>query len=489
MTQLLSFLLLLATPSGEAPQWSGFRGNNGCGVSNGGVSSDGVSSSAGLPSALDPEVNLQWKVEVPPGYSSPVIAGKNLYLTGATATAAGRTLTGKLVTLCLDAFTGETRWRQELDFTGARPGQSSAAAPTPVTDGEVLVALFHHFGLVAYDPAGRELWRVPIGPFNIPHGMSTSPLLHGDLVVLQVDQDNGAYLVAFDKRSGAKRWRVERPGVTHSYATPAIHQPENGPAQLVVSGTMQVAGYALVNGEKLWWLDGSAWQSKSVPIFARGRCYLNAFMPSLAEMEYPSFSGTFQETLAQGDADHDGKVAKSEYGNEQLHTLWFLFDQDKDELLDEKEWGFALASNDANGGLFAIELGGKGDVTKSGLKWKVDDRRVLSEVTTPVIVGDALFVIKDGGMLASLDLETGKTIKQERVGEPDTFFASPVAGDGKLYLAGRSGVLTVVRAAPEWEALSTHVLDEEEVWATPALAGKAVYVRGKTALYCFEDPE
>lgn len=480
MTNLLPLLLLVSHSSGgDLPQWGGFRGNNGAGVGPG----------TSLPETLDPEGNLMWRVDVPPGYSSPVVAGKNLYLTGSAHKATGGTLAGKLSTLCLDASTGETRWMQELDFSGPRPGQNSPAAPSPVTDGEVVVVLFHHVGLVAYDSAGKELWKQPIGPFNIPHGMSTSPLLHGDLVVLQVDQDNGAYVVAFDRKSGAQRWRVERPGVTHSYATPAIFQPEKGPAQVVLSGTFQVSAYSLADGAKLWWMDGSAWQSKAVPVFARGRCYMSAFMPSLAEMQYPTFSGTFAETLAEHDGDKDGKIAKSEYGDEQLHQIWFLFDQNKDGFLDESDWKFAIASNDANGGLFAIELGGKGDVTKSHVKWKVDDRRVLSDVTTPVVAGDALFVVREGGMLTSLDLETGKVIKQERVGEPDEFYASPVAGDGKLYLAGRSGVLTVVKAVPEFEALSTHVLDAEEVWATPALAGHAVYVRGKAALYCFERAE
>ncbi len=475
----LLLLLPLSSSGGEVPQWGGFRGNNGAGVGLG----------TRLPDALDPEGNLIWRVDVPAGYSSPVVAGKNLYLTGSTHTTTGGTLTGKLSTLCLDASTGETRWKKELDFSGARPGQNSPAAPSPVTDGEVVVALFHHLGLVAYDAAGKELWKQPIGPFNIPHGMSTSPLLHGELVVLQVDQDNGAYLVAYDRKTGAQRWRVERPGVTHSYATPAIHAPASGPAQVVVSGTFQVAAYSLADGAKLWWMDGSAWQSKSVPVFARNRCYMNAFMPSLGEMEYPTFSGGFAETLAEHDDDHDGKIAKTEYGDAQLHQIWFLFDLNKDGLLEESDWKFALASNDANGGLFAIELGGKGDVTKSHVKWKTDDRRVLSDVTTPVIVGDTMFVIREGGMLTSLELESGKVIKQERVGEPDAFYASPVAGDGKLYLAGKSGVLTVVKAVPEWEALATHVLDEEEVWATPALAGNAVYVRGKEALYCFERME
>jgi len=315
--------------------------------------------------------------------------------------------------------------------------------------------------------------------------MSTSPLIHGGLVILQVDQDGGAYLVAYDEKTGAERWKVERPGVTHSYATPAIHEVEGGPAEVVVSGTFQVTAYSLKDGAKNWWMDGAAWQTKSVPVFAHGRCYLNSFMPSMSEMQYPSFKGKLSEV----DADKDGKVAKTEYGDDQLHQLWFLFDQDHDGFLNETEWGFATRSNDATGGLFAIDLGGKGDVTKTGVKWMTDNRRSLSDTTTPVAVGDALFIIQEGGILTSLDLETGKIVKQERVGEPAPYFASPVAADGKIYLASQAGGLTVVKATPEWEQISSFVLDDEEIWATPALAGDAVYVRGKSALYCFERAE
>jgi len=377
----------------DAPQWGGFRGNNGT----------GVSVSTGLPDALDPEGNLMWRVEVPSGYSSPVIAGKNLYLTGATGKPKGRAIEGKLVTLCLDRSTGEVRWRNERDYNGTLPGQNSSAAPSPASDGEVVVALFHHFGLLAFDANGKELWQKNIGPFNIPHGMASSPLIYGDLVLLQVDQDKTAYVVAYDKKTGAERWKAERPGVTHSYATPAIWQPEGGPAQLVVSGSMQLAGYDLAKGEKLWWMDGSAWQSKSVPLFAHGRCYVNSFTPALSEMKYTAFTGSFAEMLAAHDANHDGKIAKTEYGDEQQKMLWAIFDLDGDDLLDASDWDFALASNSATGGLFALELGGKGDVTKS-LKWKIDDRRVLSDTTTPVIVGETLFIISDGGMLSALDL-------------------------------------------------------------------------------------
>ena len=156
---------------GDSPQWSGFRGNNGT----------GVSSAEELPDTLDPELNLIWRSEILPGYSSPCIAGKDLFLTGSTGT--------KLVTLCLDAYSGEVRWQKEVDFDGKRPGQNSPAAPTPAADGEHVFVLFHSVGLIAYDESGKELWKKPLGPFNIPHGMASSPVLHGDLVILQVDQD------------------------------------------------------------------------------------------------------------------------------------------------------------------------------------------------------------------------------------------------------------------------------------------------------------
>ena len=258
----------------------------------------------------------------------------------------------------------------------------------------------------------------------------------------------------------------------------------------MVSGTFQVAAYSLANGAKTWWMDGAEWQTKSIPVFAHGRCYMNSFMPSMAEMQYPTFSGNFADV----DRDKDGKIAQSEYGDDKLHSLWALFDQDHDGFLTEMEWGFATKSNEATGGLFAIELGGKGDVTKTNVKWKTEDRRSLSDTTTPVVVGDALFIVQEGGILTSLDLETGKVIKQERVGEPASYYASPIAADGKHYLASQAGGLPVVKATPAWEQLSTHVLEDEnhgaeEIWATPAIAGNSIYVRGKEALYCFERAE
>ena len=476
VTTLLPLAVLLSfSGDGDAPQWGGFRGNNG----------SGVSAAKRLPDALDPEENLIWRTEIPAGYSSPCVAGKGVYLTATEGK--------KLYVLALDAYTGEERWRAELAFDGKRPGMNSPAAPTPATDGERVYALFHHIGLIAYDCAGelvdgklvaKELWRQPIGPFNIPHGMATSPVLHGDLVILQVDQNQGSYLVAYDKRSGAERWKVERPGVTHGYATPAVFEPAQGPPQLIVSSSFQIGGFSLASGEKLWWVDGAAWQTKSIPVFDQGLCFVNSFMPAPMEMGMPNFSGTFAELLAQRDADHSGKVERSEWKDDLVQMIWFLIDLDGDGVLSEKDWEYAVSTGRANGGLFAIDIGGKGDLT-SKIKWKIEDRRGLSDLTSPVSIGGTLFLVKEGGIVTSLDPKTGKVVKQERVGESDNYYASPVAGDGKLYLASQSGQLAVLTAEPDWKVLSVHRI-EEEVWSTPALADKQVFVRSQGALYCFE---
>lgn len=461
-------LIRLAAPAGDAPEWSGFRGNNGTGVGD----------AQGLPQALGEE-QIAWRTEVPGGYSSPVVAGKHVVLTASDG--------NDLLTITLDRGTGEVRWDRTLEFDGKRPGANSPAAPTPVTDGERVYVLFHHVGLVAYDFEGTELWRKALGPFNIPHGMSASPLLHGDLLIVLVDQDQGAYLVAFDKKTGAERWKVERKGVVHGYATPAIFQPAEGPAQLVVSGSLQIGGYSLADGAKLWWVDGSGWQIKCVPAVSGDVAFINGYMPSSSEFGMPRTAASWEAALEEHDANADGKIGKDEWTDPGVRQVWFIFDQNDDGVFQREDFEFLQTSVTRTGALFAIKLGGKGDVTGSNLLWTYDDRRGLPDAPSPLAYGEELYLIKDGSLLTALDAKSGAVVKQGRVGESDDYFASPVAADGKVILAGQSGQLAVVRAGRDWEVLSVNNL-EEELWSTPALAGDQVFVRTQAALYCFEEP-
>src|SRR5262245_8855174 len=424
MTSLLPLLLPLALAWQHAePQWSGFRGNHG----------SGLATAGGLPAELDPARNLAWRVEVPPGYSSPVVDGESVFLTGAIENVKGKSVSGRLVTMCLDVATGSTRWRNELEFSGVLPGQNSCAAPTPATDGTTAVALFHHFGLMAFDRDGKERWRKPLGPFLIPHGMAGSPILQDGLVVLQVDQSQGSYIAAFDASTGAERWKTERRGFFHCYSTPAVYKPAEGPAQVILSGAFEVSSYALASGAKLWWLTGPSSQPMGVPVLAGGRIYVKAFQRALSDMHIPGFNPNFAEVVAQRDKNNDRKLAREEFGQARVHDLWSGFDLDGDDLLDESEWESAVRTE--RGGLFAIEPTGQGDVSSSHLVWKVEDRKSLGGVTTPVIVDKTMFLLGEGSLMTSLSILDGKVLKQERVGEPDQYFASPVAGDGRLYLA------------------------------------------------------
>jgi outer membrane protein assembly factor BamB len=96
-------------------------------------------------------------------------------------------------------------------------------------------------------------------------------------------------------------------------------------------------------------------------------------------------------------------------------------------------------------------------------------------------------MIKDGGILTAIDVQSGKVAKTGRVKAPSGYYASPTAGDGKIYLAGERGGITVLKAGLAWEMLSSLDLAERIV-ASPVIDGGRIYIRSEAALYCFGQP-
>ncbi|MEJ7604728.1 MAG: PQQ-binding-like beta-propeller repeat protein [Bryobacteraceae bacterium] len=182
--------------------WSQFRGPNG----------SGISLTARPPVDFGPGKNVRWKTLLPPGHSSPVIHGNKIFVTAVEDS-------GKLLTICLNRDTGKIVWQKEAP----RPRQenfqrtNSAASPTPVTDGKDVFVFFGDFGLIGYSIDGKELWKLPLGPFNNPNGHGSSPILFEKSVVLLCDQDTNSYLLAVDRSSGRIQWKTERPDVTRSF--------------------------------------------------------------------------------------------------------------------------------------------------------------------------------------------------------------------------------------------------------------------------------
>jgi outer membrane protein assembly factor BamB len=443
-------------PAG-AQEWPRFRGPAGA----------GVLESANLPAEIGVDRNVRWKIALPAGHSSPIVDRGRVFLTGFERET--------LLTLCVGAEDGRILWRREL----ASPRQerhhqnNNPASPTPVTDGRSVFAFFPDFGLVAYSVDGEELWRQPLGPFRNFQGMANSPVLAGDTLVQVCDQDAGSFLVVLDKRSGRVLRRVERSGP--SYCTPIVHE-RGGACELVIAGNTELAGYDCGSLERRWWVSGLPWQPKASPIVTTLDDESVAIFPVLSVDNLEEALPPFSRHLAEHDTNHDGRLTLQEM------PLAKLFDRDGDGVLTEAEYNEIKDQARAPHTMLAVRLGQRGDLTDK-LLWR--SGQALPNVPTPIVYRDTLFVLKEGGILSSIDPRTGTARKRSRIdGAPGDYFASPVASGGRLYLANLEGKVVVVKAAPEWEVESIGSLDEP-IFATPAISGDRIYIRTPSALYCF----
>ena len=458
-------LLLGSVALTRGGDWPRFRGPDGM----------GVAGDKGLPAEFGPGRNVIWKTELPPGHSSPILAGPRIFLTAYQGDA--------LYTIALDRASGKVIWKRQAP----RPRKedmappNGPASPSPVSDGRNVYVFFGDFGLICYGVDGEERWRAPLGPFNNANGHGSSPILAGDLLVLLCDQDTGAYSLALDKSTGAVRWKIDRPEVTRGYATPGVYRPKSGPAELIVPGAYQLIAYDLATGAKLWWVRGLAWQLKSVPLIDGDIVYVSGWETG-GDTDTPPEVPTFAEILAQFDANKDGVITPDE-APARLKNWFLQQDYNRDGKMDEREWNFYRAMTRAQNSILAVRAGGRGDVTESRVLWRY--RKSLPNVPSPLLYRNVLYLVKDGGVVTALNPKTGAVYKQARLqGALDYYWASPVAADGKIFLLSQSCKLTVLKADPSWETLAVNDLDDE-CFATPAIADSRLYVRTRGALYCF----
>jgi outer membrane protein assembly factor BamB len=463
----LVFLLLPMLEAGAA-DWPGFRGPN----------ASGVGEAVALPVEFGPATNVIWKTLLPQGKSSPVLANDRIFLTAQEG--------GELFTLCLDRETGKVLWRRSL-----RPERSeklhqlnSPASATPATDGRNVYVFFGDFGLISYGPDGEERWRYALGPFTNLQGMGASPIVVDGKVVIVCDQDENSYVLAIDKDTGKIVWKTDRPEVVHGFATPNVWRPENGGAQLIVPGSYVLISYSLETGEKLWWVRGLTWQVKPSAVAAGETIYVTGGAPGVEPGERLFFP-PFEEAVREADADGDHKISQAELPEKwKPNGSWRAIDLDIDGFLNGREWTFYRARRGGENATLAVRPGNaRGDLTDSHVLWRYD--RAVPIVSSPLLYENILYTIKDGGILTSLDPATGKVLKSARVRDAiDNYYASPVAADGKIYLASETGKISVIRPGAQWEVLAVHDF-EEPAYASPAISDGRLYVRTDAALYAF----
>ncbi len=469
----IALSLLICAAASLAADWPQFRGPGGTGVAEG----------SSLPVRFGEEHgNLVWKQATPPGHSSPVVAGERIFLTAYESE--------RLLVLSMERSTGEVLWIRPVPRPRREHFQPThgPASPSPVTDGENVYAFFGDFGAIAFDAHGNERWRHPMGPFVNQNGHGSSPILADGKLLIVCDQQVGSYLIALDVETGEQVWKAERSETTRGYGTAGVFRPAGGKPQVVVPGAYRTVAYDLETGERLWWVTGFAWQLKCVPLFEGDTIYINGWEIN-GDPGQQQETPEFREVLAAHDADGDGLLSQSEAPDERLRNdrRWSEADLDGDGKLDERDWQFYAARRAPINNLVAIRPGDlRGDITKQGVLWRYN--KSLPNTPSPLLYQGSLYLIKDGGIFSSIDTSTGNPHRVARLREAiDKYWASPVAGDGKIYTISEGCVITTLEPTADgadWKVLATGRLDGT-CFGTPAIVDGRIYIRSLQATYSF----
>ena len=467
----VSVILFAWSTPGQAEDWPQFRGMNSSGVS---------TAAKPLPVSFSSQSNVAWSAELGDSVASPVICQGRVYT---TAMVGARTLG----VFCFDAKTGKELWKREFE-TGDLPRitpPNSHAAATPACDGKRVYIHFSTLGLIALDVnTGEQIWqyKLPMPAYLMDWGSAASPIVYNGVVYFNQDDDLDPTLFAIDGASGKLRWQVARPEMLAGYSIPVLCEA-GGRTDLVVAGTGKLKGYDPQTGREVWTCNTLPRTMMTSPVVRDGVIYISV-------QSYGDEARTLKFALLEWlDTNQDGVLERNEVPKE----FWKRFDQsdkNQDGKLAEAELdtAFQAAENQVGGGSYiqAVRGGGVGDVTKTHLVWNLKNRSP-SNLSSPLVVGQQLFVVKKGGLSSSFDVSSGETLWQlKRLQNLGDYFGSPVAGDGKIYVPGENGFIVVLSQGTNLEVLARNDMGESTV-ATPAIADGRIYIRTRNHLYCIAD--
>jgi outer membrane protein assembly factor BamB len=367
---------------------------------------------------------VTWKTPLPElSGATPIIWGDRIYLNVADG--------NELELWALDRTSGEVLWKRHLDDRNQTKRKGNMSSPSPVTDGEHVWVMTGTGVFRAFETDGVEIWKRDLqeefGDFGINHGYSSSPLLHGDSLYVQVLHgfytDDPSYLMRIDSKTGATVWRVERPTdapreAPDAYTTPALLVVD-GDDEIVISGADYVTGHDPADGSELWRVPG-----------------LN---PSANPMQRIVASPVV--------------VGTTIYAPSRVKPL------------------------------LVLDAAQRSEGKAPRVSWTTDHG---PDVPTPAIDGERLFILSDRGIMWSFDALSGEVIwGPERV-HPSTYSASPVIADGKVYVTNEAGLTTVIAATGEFEILAENDVDEYTL-SSMAIVDGQIFLRTADHLYCIGD--
>jgi len=317
--------------------------------------------------------------------------------------------------------TGKVLWTHKAAEKVPHEGHHethSYAAGSPTTDGKRLYVSFGSFGIYCYDLSGKQLWSRDLGRIisRLGWGEAVTPVIYGDSLLLNWDQEANSKLICLDAATGKTKWESPRDEPT-SWNTPLVVE-HKGTTQVILNGTKRIRSYDLATGKPLWTCAGMTVNAIPSPVTENGVVYV--------------MSG-YRGSAAVG-----------------------------------------------------VSLDARGEVgADAGLVWKYG--KGTPYVPSPLLSNGRLYFTQERqNLLTVLDAKSGKPLQeQERLTGVRSFYSSPVAAAGRIYMTGQDGTTIVLKEGDKPELLATNRLNDP-VDASPALAGKQLFVRSHSRLYCIE---
>jgi outer membrane protein assembly factor BamB len=482
MGKMLTTLLAVGCSfAADSDQWPQYRGSGGTGIAAGAA-----------PVEFGLKQNLLWSVEVKPGHSSPTIWGDRIFTTGFDAASK------ELDVSAFDRRDGHLLWRRvttasEIEKVHA---VSNPATATVAADGERVYAYFGSAGLFCYDHAGKPVWNKTLPTANVGFGSGTSPVLAGDAVILARDEKE-ARIMALERSTGKTLWDEKiggASGMFGGHATPVLWKD-----QVVLHRAAEVVAFDVKTGARKWWVRVAS-QGTGTPVVHDDMLFVGAWGsdPDLSD-PVPSWD----ELLRKYDKDGNGSLSKDEFPDDlalarridagktpgaivTFKRFFAEMDMNHDNQLSKAEWDFVskmfTQPQQYASGLIAIRLGGNADMTKESVAWK--EARAVPEVPAPLAYRGRVYAVTNGGIVTALDEASGKVIYRGRLGAGGLYYSSPVAAGDYIYFASSEGVVTAIRAGEKLDVV-THNDLAEPIYATPAVTGGRLYVRTSGHLYAF----
>ena len=431
-TILLVVALELSLAGMQAGEWGNWRGPN----------YNGSTDEKNLPAKFSKTENVIWSVKMDgPSAGTPVIWGDNVFVSSSNPDAE------RLTANCYDHGTGALKWAHQVAKGHRQDNRSNYAAPSPVTDGQVVTFFYGNGELATFTPDGEKLWSQNIqkkhGQFAFLWTFSTSPIIHDGILYMQVLQrdtkvgskgsnDNRSYLLALDPKSGRQLWKVYRSAKARSESLEAFSTPipftHNGRGEILITGGDCLTGHDPKSGEELW-----RW-------------------------------GTWNPTRI----GHWRLVPSPVAGD-----------------------GVVLACAPKRAPVFAIKAGGKGNISASGRLWNSEGSRdgVSSDVCTPLFYQGSFFVLYGEGrdkMLSRVEPKTGKIQWASNLDSRSLFRGSPTGTDGKIYVQNHAGTVHVIDAK---SGMVLHRAEmgkagDDQTRASIAVAHGRLFIRTNSRLFC-----